>query len=112
MLEDIAKDLIPIQLCSNDKHCIVKHLIENIINKEIDLKRKLIEATNNVRKKFKQLKSTNTQSEISLGKIHKLIAKPLTSISDAVKQQQQQQQQKQQYQQQQTSQKFATVAKP
>ena len=98
MLGDIAKDLIPIQLCSNDKrfHCIVEHLIENIINKEIDLKRKLIEASNNVRKKFKQLKSTNTQGEISLEKFYKPIAKPITSIFDALKQQQQQQQ-KQQY---------------
>jgi hypothetical protein len=39
------------------------------MNEEIDLKRKLIEATNNVRKKFKQIKSTNTQSELNLKKI-------------------------------------------
>jgi hypothetical protein len=70
------------------------------MNEEIDLKRKLIEATNNVRKKFKQIKSTNTQSELNLKNFYNPIAKPLTSISDAVKQQQEQR-----------SQKFVTIAK-
>jgi hypothetical protein len=58
----------------------------------------LIEATSNVRKKFKQVKAASTQSEINVAKFYKPIAKPLTSISDAVKQQQK-------------SQKFATIAK-
>jgi hypothetical protein len=67
----------------------VVHPVENIMSEEIDLKRKLVEATNNVRKKFKQIKAANTQSELNLEKFYEPIAKPLASISDAVIQQQQ-----------------------
>lgn len=65
------------------------------MNEEFDLKRKLVEVTNAVRKKYKILKRAKTQSAIDLEKFYEPIVKPVNNISNAVKQQQQQRQQQQ-----------------
>ena len=57
------------------------------MNEEINLKRKLVEATEAVRKKFRQIKANKVQDKFELEKFYEPIAKPLTSISEAVKQQ-------------------------
>lgn len=54
---------------------------------EIALKRKLVEATNAVRKKFNKIKSADTQNAVDLEKFYEPISKPLTSISNVVTQQ-------------------------
>lgn len=59
--------------------------------KEIALKSKLVEATDAVRKKFKQIKAIKTQNVNDLNKFYEPISKPLNSISNVVKQQQHQQ---------------------
>lgn len=59
---------------------------ENIGDKnfsEINLKRKLVEATDAVRKKFNFIKNRNTESQLTLEKIYDPITKPLKVISEA-----------------------------
>lgn len=63
------------------------------MNEEFDLKRKLVEATNAIRKKYKLLRSAKTQSAIDLEKFYEPISKPISTISNAVQQQLQQRQQ-------------------
>lgn len=58
------------------------------MSEEINLKRKLVEATNAVRKKFKQIKAAKVQNMLDLENFYEPISKPLTSISNVVKQQQ------------------------
>lgn len=57
------------------------------MNEEIDLKRKLVEATDAVRKKFKQIKSASVHDKIELEKFYEPISTPLTSISNVIKKQ-------------------------
>lgn len=66
----------------------------NIMDKEITLKRKLVEVTNAVRKKFKQIKEAKKQYDTDLGEFYKPITKPITSIYNAISNQQQQAAQK------------------
>lgn len=86
MPEDIARDLIAIYSYNNtlNNHFIVVQHCKSIMNEEINLKRKLVEATNAVRKKFKQIKAAKVQSEHDLEKFYEPVSKPLTSISDVV----------------------------
>ena len=93
MQEDTARGLIAIYFYNNNKagHCVSIRSIENTtttMNEEIDLKRKLVETTNAVRKKFKQIKAAKVQNEDELEKFYEPITKPLTSISNVVNHQQ------------------------
>ncbi|CAG9770097.1 unnamed protein product [Ceutorhynchus assimilis] len=59
------------------------------MNNELDLKRKLVAVTDAVRKKFKQIKTETAKHKFELEKFYEPITKPLTSISNDVKQQKQ-----------------------
>jgi hypothetical protein len=77
---------------------------------DLELKRKLVEATEAVRKKFKQIKSSKIHGEIELDKFYEPIKTPLTNITDLMKHQTSAQQQQQQQQQQQSIKK--QIVKP
>ncbi|CAG9772367.1 unnamed protein product [Ceutorhynchus assimilis] len=55
--------------------------------RELDLKRKLVAVTDAVRKKFKQIKTETAKDKFELERFYEPITKPLTSISNDVKQQ-------------------------
>jgi hypothetical protein len=50
---------------------------------EMDLKRKLIEATDSVRKKFNYIKNRYVENQMALEKIYEPLTKPLKTISEA-----------------------------
>lgn len=51
-------------------------------NEEIDLKRRLVEATDAVRKKFQTLKNRDIEQRLILDKVYEPITKPLKDISE------------------------------
>lgn len=65
------------------------------MDKEIALKRKLVEVADAVRKKFKQIKAAQKHYDSGLEKFYNPITKPVTSIYNLINHQKQQQQQQQ-----------------
>ncbi|KAG5869863.1 hypothetical protein JTB14_031595 [Gonioctena quinquepunctata] len=55
-------------------------------NDEAQLKRKLVEATESVRKKFKSIKSRHVEDKLELEKFHEPVMKPLQALSTLTKQ--------------------------
>lgn len=58
-------------------------------NSDLEAKRKLIEATEAVRKKFKQIKNAQLSEKFELDKFYEPVTKPLMTLSNVVSQQQQ-----------------------
>lgn len=56
--------------------------------KQLKLKRKLVEAAEEVRKKFRSIKNRNYQERVELERIYEPITKPLNTVTDTIKQQQ------------------------
>ncbi|KAG5873793.1 hypothetical protein JTB14_024109 [Gonioctena quinquepunctata] len=54
-------------------------------NDEAQLKRKLVEATESVRKKFKSIKSRHVEDKLELEKFHEPVMKPLQALSTLTK---------------------------
>ncbi|KAG5871577.1 hypothetical protein JTB14_015280 [Gonioctena quinquepunctata] len=55
-------------------------------NDEAQLKRKLVEATESVRKKYKSIKSRHVEDKLELEKFHEPVMKPLQALSTLTKQ--------------------------
>lgn len=56
--------------------------------KQLNLKRKLVEAVEEVRKKFRSIKNRNFEERVALERIYEPITKPLNTVNDAIKKQQ------------------------